>query len=422
MLFQIPSTATSWVPLDPMRGFPIQNLPYVRFDLDPEDDESMPRVGARIGDRVLALGHEAVTSRLGDEARLAVECLETGLPIDPEQRAALRSELFELLRSGGPGEAHRAELQDALAPQEALQLLTFWKPGAFVDFYSGIHHATNVGKLFRPDQPPLLPNYRHLPVGYNGRASTVFPSGLIVDRPRGIVQPAGGPPEYVPTRELDFELEIGFFIWNGFNEGPVTPAEFADYCLGFVLVNDWSARDVQRFEYQPLGPFLAKSFCTTVSQGVVPVEALEPFRVQGPVQDPAPLPHLADPGPSHYDVTLDAYLMTDRMTRPQRITRTNARHLYWSFGQMLAHQSSNGTMLEAADLYASGTISGPDTGSFGSMLELTWRGTQPLVMEETGEERLWLEDGDTLALVGWAGGDGYRISFGECVGVVGPAR
>lgn len=404
-----------------MRGFPIQNLPYTRFVVDEDDDDAMPTPGVRIGDHVLALTHQQVLERLSAEAEMAVECLATGMPMDLATRTALRIDLFDLLRTGGPGEKHQADLREALAPVDRLAPMPFWKPGAFVDFYSGINHASNVGRMFRPDHPPLLPNYRHLPIAYNGRPSTVLPTGLVLERPCGIVKPADGPPEYVPTRELDFELELGFFIWNGFNSGPVPVDEFMEYALGAVLVNDWSARDVQRFEYQPLGPFLAKTFWTTIGNWVVPFEALEPFRVPGAPQDPAPLPHLADPGPSHYDIQLEAYLQTAGMTKPQRITATNARELYWTFGQQLAHVASNGTILEAGDLYASGTISGAEPGTFGSMLELAWRATKPLTMEETGEQRCWLEDGDTLTLMGWAEGDGYRVSLGECSARIGPA-
>jgi fumarylacetoacetase len=294
----------------------------------------------------------------------------------------------------------------------------------FVDFYSGIHHASNVGKMFRPDMPPLLPNYRHLPVGYNGRASSVVASGTPIRRPKGQTKsPDSDRPEFGPTNELDFELELGFFVSKGNEMGTPIPIEEAEeYILGFVLVNDWSARDVQRWEYQPLGPFLAKSFATSVSPWIVMRDAMEPFRCAGEPQEPAPLPHLTPTRPDHYDIQLEVSLKTAKATRPQRISGSNARHLYWSFAQQLTHLTSNGTNAEPGDLYASGTISGPEPGTFGSLLELTWRGTQPITIEETGEKRAFLEDGDTLIMTGYCQGDGYRIGFGEVSGTVLPSN
>jgi fumarylacetoacetase len=208
---------------------------------------------------------------------------------------------------------------------------------------------------------------------------------------------------------------MGFFLGKGTEQGSTIGVDEAeDYMLGLVLVNDWSARDMQRWEYQPLGPFLAKTFATSISPWIVTLDALEPFRINGPKQDPEPLPHLKPSGPGHFDITLEVWLQTPKMKKPQMISRSNAKHLYWSFAQQLAHQASNGTNLEPSDLYASGTISGPDEGTFGSMLELAWKGTKPLTMEETGETRSFIEDGDTVTLTGYCQGDGFRIGFGEC--------
>ena len=295
--------------------------------------------------------------------------------------------------------------------------------GAFVDFYSGIHHASNVGKMFRPDMPPLLPNYRWLPIGYNGRSSSIVPDGSDIERPRGQIKVGDDDPIYVPTRELDFELEVGFFVGAETEGGETVPvADAESYMMGLVLVNDWSARDVQRFEYQPLGPFLAKSFATSISPWIVTLDALAPFRCEGMTQEPAPLPHLASVGRAHYDIELEVSIQSAKMTQPQVICRSNTKHLYWSFAQQLAHQTSNGTPLEAGDLYASGTISGPEKGMFGSMLELCWRGTEPIALTETGETRTFLEDGDTVIMSGWAQGNGFRVGLGEVRSTVIPAR
>jgi fumarylacetoacetase len=329
--------------------------------------------------------------------------------------------VYELLRADNPTLRDRPTLREqALVPLADVQMTLPLPPRAFVDFYSGIHHASNVGKMFRPDQPPLLPNYRHLPVGYNGRASSVVPSGEPIVRPKG-QQKVGDEVVFGPTRELDFELEIGYYtgLENMMGE-PVPIDEAEDYVLGCVLVNDWSARDVQRWEYQPLGPFLAKSFATSISPWLVTMDALEPFRCAGMPQDPEPLPHLRQVGKGHYDIQLEVSLQTPTMDRPHLICRSNARHLYWTFAQQLAHQASNGTPIEVGDLYATGTISGDTPDSYGSLLELTWRGQNPIELPN-GETRTFLEDGDTLTITGWCQGDGYCVGFGEVSATILPA-
>ena len=290
----------------------------------------------------------------------------------------------------------------------------------FVDFYSGIHHAENVGRMFRPDMPPLLPNYRHLPVGYNGRASSVVASGTPIRRPKGQVKPADSDsPVFQPTSELDFELELGVFIGEGNDLGdPIDIDQVDRHVLGFVLVNDWSARDVQRWEYQPLGPFLAKSFATSISPWIVSLDALEPFRKPGPAQEPEPLPHLKQSASNHFDIRLEVSLQVGN-NPPQPISRTNAQELYWSYAQQIAHLASNGTNTEPGDLYASGTISGAEPGSFGSLLELTWKGSKPITLGDS--TRTFLEDGDTLTITGYCQGDGYRVGFGEVSGKILPS-
>jgi fumarylacetoacetase len=418
--FIIPKKAKTWVPVPAGSHFPIQNLPYGLY-LHPETGEE--RVCVAIGEHVLDLLELAEEGLIdGFEDHFMEDLADTMSAEGRDGLSAIREQLFDLLREGNPKLRDDRALRDrALVPMKRIQILQPIFPTSFVDFYSGIHHASNVGKMFRPDQPPLLPNYRWLPVGYNGRASSVMCSGEPVVRPKGQLK-KGDEPIYGPTEELDFELEMGFFLGKGTEQGStLTVDEAEDYIFGFVLVNDWSARDVQRWEYQPLGPFLAKSFATSISPWIVTLDALEPFRIQGPTQEPAPLPHLAGTRPGHFDITLEVWIQSEKMTKPQLICKSNTKHLYWSFAQQLAHQASNGTNIEPSDLYASGTISGPVEGSFGSMLELCWKGTRPITLDETGESRTFLADGDTLTMTAYCEGDGFRIGFGECTTRVVPA-
>jgi len=418
MSLVVPADAKSWVEVDADSHFPIQNLPFGLACL--KDDTEV--VVVRIGDHVLNLCALSAEGILPQED---FPILHSLIDLDKEDISRLRHNVYDLLRSNSPHSASELKTcEGCLVPFADVQMLVPVEIPSFVDFYSGINHASNVGRMFRPDMPSLLPNYRTLPVAYNGRASSVLPSDLPIVRPRGIFKPDDATlPIYAPTRELDFELELGYFLSDG-NEMwmPISVAEAEEHILGLVLVNDWSARDVQRFEYQPLGPFLGKSFATSISPWIVTLDALEPFRVEGPAQEPAPLPHLQSTGPAHFDIQLEVALQSRKMTKPQVVTRTNARELYWSFAQQVAHQSSNGTLLETGDLYATGTISGEKEGSFGSMLELTWRGTQPITLQETGELRSYLEDGDTVIITGYCQGDGFRVGLGEVRAQVQPAR
>ncbi|HWD40132.1 MAG TPA: fumarylacetoacetase [Fimbriimonas sp.] len=417
MSFVIPPTARSWVSVAPRSHFPIQNLPFGLARMGDQDES----VVIRIGDQALVLTALADAGIISDRQ---FPLLDSFIAFDHEDIRSLRRIAFELLSEGSSTLRDNPDLQaQALVPVERLEMLVPVEIPAYVDFYSGIYHASNVGKMFRPDMPPLLPNYRHVPVAYNGRASSVVISGTPIKRPSGQVKsPNEELPRFLPTRELDFELEMGFFLAEGNTLGTSIPiGQAEDHILGLVLVDDWSARDIQRWEYQPLGPFLAKSFATSISPWIVLLDALEPFRCQGETQDPAPLSHLALQGQAHYDIRLEVSLQSQKMTRPQVISRSNAKHLYWTFVQQLAHATSNGSNTEPGDLYASGTISGPDPGSWGSLLELAWKGTQPLTMEETGETRAFLEDGDTLTITGYCEGDGFRVGFGEVRGTVQPA-
>ncbi|MBA2743509.1 MAG: fumarylacetoacetase, partial [Chthoniobacterales bacterium] len=345
--------------------------------------------------------------------------LSEGRPAWRKTRAVLQ----HLLSADTADLRDNAELRDQLFHRQAnvtMQLPA--RIGDYTDFYSSFHHAHNVGTMLRGPETALMPNWKWLPVGYHGRASSIVPSGTDVRRPRGQIKPPDAAvPIFSASRSLDFELETAFLIGPGNSLGEPVPIDRAEeHIFGMVLMNDWSARDVQTWEYQPLGPFLAKNFCTSISPWVVTLDALEPFRSALPPQDPEPLSYLRRADDFTYDIALDAQLRTAAMDAPHVITRTNFRHLYWSMAQQLAHHTVGGCNLQPGDLLASGTISGPTEESRGCMLELTWRGANPIALPN-GESRKWLEDGDTLAISGWAQGDGYRIGFGEVTGRVLPA-
>lgn len=406
----------SFVEVGPASHFPLQNLPYGVFR---PLTGGPPRVGVAIGDYVLdlavaddgglLLGTGAERRQLFAQGALN-GLMAAGRPV----WRALRERLMTLLDADEPRLRDSQPLRDAaLVGQDAIELLLPAAVGDYTDFYSSRHHAANVGRMFRGDQEPLLPNWLHLPVAYHGRASSLVVDGTPVRRPAGQLRPKSGePPTFGPTRQLDYELELGLFVGPGNRLGEPVPIERAEeQIFGVALVNDWSARDIQAWEYQPLGPFLAKSFATTVGAWVVTLEALEPFRVAGPTQDnPAPLPYLRQQGPGNFDITLEARL------NGEPICASNARHLYWSMAQQIAHHSSGGCNLRPGDLLASGTISGPTPEARACLLERTWRGSEPLHL--ACGERVWLEDGDELAISGWCEGDGYRVGLGEARGRV----
>jgi fumarylacetoacetase len=424
----------SWVESanDPAGDFPVQNLPLGVFR---RGGEGGPRIGCAIGDQVLDL--EACVARgllrglpadVEDAARGA--SLNALMALERRVRATLRNRLSHLLRAEGGFVTARGEAAHVLLPQAEAEMRLPAAVGDYTDFYASIHHATNVGRMLRPDNP-LLPNYRFLPVGYHGRASSLIVSGTPVPWPAGQTEPTGGgPPAFGPTRALDYELEVGAFLGPGNALGyPISLAEAEDHLFGLCLVNDWSARDVQKWEYQPLGPFLAKSFATTVSPWVVTTEALAPFRVPAlarPEGDPPPLPHLShdeDRARGGIDLSLEVRLASRRMREEGReplvVSRSNLRELYWTLAQMVTHHSSNGCNLRPGDLIASGTVSGPGKEARGCLLERTWRGTEPLALP-TGETRRFLEPGDEVAFRGHCAREGFaRIGFGECRGVVG---
>jgi fumarylacetoacetase len=412
----------------PDADFPIQNLPFGVFRAGPG---TPPRVGVAIGDQILDVAGAASSfSGLAAEAAKAgpAPSLNALMALGPQAWSALRLALSKSL-SADLGDKSLAQ---HLTPMAKAELILPVAIGDFTDFYASVFHATNAGRAFRPDNP-LLPNYKYLPVAYHGRASSVRVSGTPVKRPQGQRKPANETvPSFGPSRNMDFELELGLYIGTPTDLGTTIPvSKAAEHIFGFCLLNDWSARDVQAWEYQPLGPFLGKNFATTVSPWVVTQEALAPFRIAAFARaedDPAPLPYLTDAqDQAHggFAVTLEAYMATETMRRagtaPLRITQTSFATTYWTVAQMVAHHASNGCNLAVGDLLGSGTVSGPEKESWGSLLELTARGREPIKMP-SGEQRGFIEDGDEIIFRGFCGREGYRrIGFGECRAVMLPA-
>jgi len=312
----------------------------------------------------------------------------------------------------------------ALVHQNDVEMFLPAKIGDYTDFYASKEHATNVGTMWRGKENALMPNWIHLPVGYHGRASSVVVSGTSVRRPRGQTRPdETAPPIFGPCKVLDFELEMAFFVGPGNKMGePISIMNAEDHIFGLVVMNDWSARDVQKWEYQPLGPFTGKNWATSISPWVVTLEALEPFRVAGPVQDPKPLEYLEDKIIGSYDINLSAALQTKAMKSPQIVSNTNFKFMYWTMKQQLVHHSVTGCNMCTGDLIGSGTISGSTPDSLGSLIEITWGGKNPIVLKETNEERKYIQDGDTVILSAFCQGDGYCVGFGECVGTILPAH
>jgi fumarylacetoacetase len=410
----------SWVPVPEGSGYGLGHLPYGAFRRDGES----ARIGVRVGDHVLDLAAVAAEGLL-DEALDGAETVFAAPRLNPllERGAgawrAVRARLGTLLDGADRSIRSRSGLAErALVSVAEVRLELPFEVGDYVDFYSSLEHATNLGRLFRPDAEPLLPNWRHLPVCYHGRAGTVVVSGTDIVRPRGQRKPPSAPaPVFGPSARLDIELEVGFVTGRANRLGEPVPVPRAEeHIFGLVLVNDWSARDIQAWEYQPLGPFLGKSFATSISPWVVPLEALAPFRVPGPDQDPPVLDYLRRAGAANIDLELRVRL------NGGEIAATNFRHMYWSMAQQLAHATANGATARAGDLFASGTVSGPGRRERGSLIELSWNGAEPIELAD-GSTRTFLEDGDEVTISGWCGGDGRpRIDFGEVSGrIVGSA-
>jgi fumarylacetoacetase len=410
----------SFVEYAPDSHFPIQNLPYGVFR--PPGAE-VPRVGVAIGERILDLSvlEREVLLHVpgsGGETIFDRPSLNAFMRLGRETWLAVRGQLMRLLSRDEPTLRDDAALRrEALLPMAECELLLPVEIGDYTDFYSSKEHASNVGAMFRGPENALPPNWLWLPIAYHGRASSVVVSGTDPHRPCGQTKADdASQPAFVASRAVDFELEVGCFIGPGNRLGePIAVDRALDHVFGLVLVNDWSARDIQKWEYVPLGPFLAKSFGTSISPWVVTLEALEPFRTAGPLQAPPPLDYLQTVGHQAYDIELEVRLRSDVMEAPQRIVTSNFKHLYWSLSQQIAHHTSNGCNLRTGDLLASGTISGPSPEARGSMLELTWGGKQPLTLAN-GEERRFLEDGDRVTITAWCQGQGYRVGFGMVTG------
>jgi fumarylacetoacetase len=402
----------SWVESasDPASDFPIQNLPFGVFRR--KGSKEIPRGGVAIGDQVFDLA--ALDIATGpDLNRLAAA--------GPRAWRALRKGISKFLAIKG----YRKNLARHLLPMQKAELFVPVAIGDYTDFYAGIHHATTIGKLLRPDNP-LLPNYKWLPIGYHGRASSVVVSGTPVVRPNGQTRAPEQNPVFGPSKRLDYEVELGFVVGPGNRLGKRIAAEKAeDHLFGVVLLNDWSARDIQTWEYQPLGPFLAKSFATTISPWIVTMEALEPFRCppfEREPSDPRPLPYLSFEKDRGVDIALEMHLKTRAMKKPIRLSRSNARDAYWTGAQMVAHHTSNGCNLQPGDLLGSGTLSGATPDAFGSLMELTQAGKSPLRLPN-GETRTFLEDGDEAIQRGRCERDGAAaIGFGAAAGRITPAR
>ena len=416
----------SWIDIRPDSDFPIQNLPFGVF----ETEERGPRIAVAIGGYVLdlyaasQLGFFEDLTELGDAQPKVFRrrSLNAFLRLGRPAWRAVRQRVSELLRHDEPRlRDHEEAVRACLLRQTEVRMLRPVKPANYTDFYSSIEHATNVGIMFRDPANALLPNWRWLPIGYHGRTSSIVASDTPIRRPSGQRKaPDETVPTFGPSRQLDFELELAFVVGAGSELGtPVAIDDAEEHIFGLCLFNDWSARDLQSWEYVPLGPFLGKNFGSSLAPWVVTLDALEPFRVPGPVQEPAPLPYLAQRGEHNFDVHLEVAL-TPEDGAETVISRSNFGLMYWSMAQQLAHHTSNGCNLEAGDLYASGTISGTTPDSLGSMLELAWRGTRPLPLPD-GSERKFLLDGDTVTLRGHATKDGVRIGFGEVRGTVLPA-
>lgn len=412
----------SWVEVPPDSDFPIQNLPFGIF----KTKYLTPVAGVAIGRHVLDLVylHEnGFLDGLGLPPGIFNQpYLNDFLALGKRKIREVRERVSELLRHDNDElRSDAAGREIALVPMDEVQMMMPVRVQNYTDFYSSEEHATNVGSMFRDPKNALLPNWKHLPVGYHGRASSITVSGTPVHRPKGQIKPADREtPIFSPTRKLDFELEVAFITCGETKLGQsVSTAEAEDYIAGFVLFNDWSARDIQQWEYVPLGPFLAKNFASTISPWIVTMDALEPFRVKGPEQNPAVLPYLAFEGDKNFDIFLEVLLKPESAGETV-ISRSNFKYMYWNVNQQLAHHTVNGCNLQVGDMYASGTISGPSPGSFGSMLELAWNGQRPLVLPD-GSERSFVEDGDEIILRGYAQKDGVRIGFGECRAKVLPA-
>jgi fumarylacetoacetase len=413
----------SWVSVPKNSDFSIYNLPFGIF----QTKRISPRAGIAIGDKIVDLAVLHEEGFFSDMTQMPhgvfqKDTLNDFIALGKATTKRVREKVQELLKEeNGALRDHQSRGKSMVSRTEA-QMLMPVEICDYTDFYSSLEHATNVGKMFRDPENALLPNWKHLPVGYHGRASSIVPSGTPIFRPKGqFKDPNMEVPEFGPSRRLDFELEMAFIIGKPTKMGDsVTTEDAEDFIFGMVLFNDWSARDIQAWEYVPLGPFLGKSFGSSISPWIVTLEALEPFRVAGPKQKPEVLPYLQYKNDHAFDIKLEVLIQPEGL-KATKVCTSNFKYMYWNIVQQLAHHTVNGCNINVGDLMASGTISGPTEDSYGSMLELSWKGTKPVLLEEGGE-RKFIEDGDSVILKGFAEKDGIRVGFGEVEGKVLPAK
>lgn len=407
-------TRKSWLEVPALTDFPIQNIPFGVF-LTKDD---VVTIGTRIGDFAIDLGALQQLDyfngiELTDDMFMQ-DTLNDFISDGKKTWRLVRNRIADLFDANNPLLRDNQKHRDIIVFNiEDVEMQLPVLIGDYTDFYSSKEHATNVGKMFRDPENALLPNWLHVPVGYHGRSSTIVPSGIPVHRPMGQTLPAGETsPVFGPSRLVDFELETAFITTDANIMGENIPVyEAEEYIFGMVLLNDWSARDIQKWEYVPLGPFLAKNFASSISPWIITMDALEPFRTAGPKQTPAPLPYLQTKGKNAFDIHLEAYIAPEN-SEPTLVSQSNFKHLYWSMSQQLAHHTSNGCRVNSGDMMGSGTISGPTPESFGSMLELTWGGKNPIKMSD-GTERKFINDNDTVIMKGYCEDSNIRIGFGE---------
>lgn len=406
----------TWVDIPPNSDFTIYNLPFGVFSTDGKS----PRVGMAIGEQIVDLSILAKADLLQvKEHYFLKDRLNDFIALGKSITNKVRTDVQQLLINEG---SPLRNMPDALVPQHKATMHLPVQIGDYTDFYSSLEHATNVGKMFRDPENALLPNWKHLPVGYHGRSSSIVVSGTDIHRPKGQVMPKGEDhPVFKASGRLDFELEMAFIVGRETALGESISVEQAsDYIFGMVLFNDWSARDIQKWEYVPLGPFLGKSFASSISPWVVTMEALEPFKVSGPKQDPEVLPYLKSEGTHNYDIDLEVTLAPEH-SEPETICRSNFKYMYWNMAQQLSHHTVNGCNVKVGDMMASGTISGKDETAFGSMLELSWGGKKTIQLKN-GQTRTFIEDNDIITMKGFAEKDFIRVGFGEVSGKILPAK
>ena len=418
------SKLKSWIEVNKDSDFPIQNIPFGVYS--PKEGGEL-HVATAIGDYVIDLAYldEAgffINTDIEETEAFHEPTLNAFMSLGQKAWKEARLIISRLLREDNTSFKDNEELKEiALIPMAETRMEMPVDIGDYTDFYSSKEHATNVGTMFRGPDAALMPNWLHLPVGYHGRASSVVLSGTDIVRPKGQTKAVDAKePTFGDSNRMDFELEMGVLIGSGNTlSEPIPVDEAENHVFGFTLVNDWSARDIQTWEYIPLGPFLAKNFATSISPWIITMEALEPFKCKSPKQDPKPFDYLNNKKNCNYDINLEIHLKAENMSESHIISKTNYNYLYWNMAQQIAHHTITGCNLRTGDLLASGTISGPEKDSRGSMLELSWNGKEPISLPN-GEKRTFLEDGDIVTLKGWCEGKGYRIGFGECKGSILP--